>query len=98
MNRSDWDWAPGKKSSRILSNGIQIFNRLKRLALARTVNRLQLLLKLTMPCLLFAETETPGKGFDKIWSLRFLVDNRLSAIVNDSVHWTLAVEGQAWEN
>jgi hypothetical protein len=36
--------------------------------------------------------------FDKIWHLRFSPDGRLTAIVSEMGEWTMAVDGQAWEN
>ena len=36
--------------------------------------------------------------FDKIWHLRFVPDGRLTAIVSEMGEWTMAVDGEAWEN
>jgi hypothetical protein len=36
--------------------------------------------------------------FDKIWHLRFSPDGRLTALVSEMGEWTMAVDGDAWEN
>ena len=38
------------------------------------------------------------KTFDKCWFCRFVPDGRLSCIVSADMEWTVAVDGQAWEN
>jgi hypothetical protein len=99
MNRSDWDWSPGEKIIADLQQWRKNFHEVEAPCVSPDGERIAAVVRMQDAPSFICETKSAWKrGFDKIWGLRFLPDNRLLAIVSAAGKWTVAVEGVPWEN
>lgn len=95
----DWDWTPGKREIEELAGWPGRYDTVYDPCISQDGEKIAAIVKTgDDEWSVCVNGHTWDAGFEKIWNLRFLPDNRLMALVSDTAMWTVAVDGTAWDN
>ena len=94
-----WDWESGQKEIAAFSEWTDRFNWVEEPYVSLDGEKIAAIVNVAEGEFnVCVNDETWDRGFDKIWYLRFSPDGRLTGLVSEMGEWTVAVDGNPWEN
>lgn len=96
---TQWDWNPGTRDIAPIGQWAASYEWVEEPAVSPDGERIAAVVKTGETAFNICVNGHPYEAaFDKVWQLRFAPDGRLVGHISDTGEWTVAVDGEAWEN
>ena len=98
-NIKNWDWETKEKCITDINEWISKFFQVHELVVSNDGEKIAAPVKTEdEEMAVCVNGETWEETFEKVWSVKFSPDDRLTALVCADDEWTLAIDGTPWEN
>ena len=99
IDKTKWDWTPGRKQVADLQHWHQAYNWVEELQASPDGEKVAAVVNLDeAEYTICVNGQTWENIYDRIWCPRYSPDGRMTALVSETGEWTIAVDDLSWEN